>query len=300
MSIVDVVEGVVARIQDDLNSQAESLLGELESTRSELEGIMEELDGEWEALSSRAEGLISRAEETQAKITELGGQLVARAQESRTHVDSVVEKGNSVFDSARSVVETMDQGLAALIPSADEIAAEAGRTVDTLRDEMGSLDEALEATRSITDEHLRNPFNSLIDDLQNQLGTRADQARSYVQDDLLVTMADEKDRFMAHVDDVVASADQKLSEMQATAERDGADAMSQVQSMFGDQFGALIDTAQTLANVIDQVGTAIEGTSEVVGTTTKVMGQGVSMTAIGAKSAIGIVEDIIEIFESVS
>jgi DNA repair exonuclease SbcCD ATPase subunit len=300
MSINESVGRVVSQIQDELTRQAEALLAHIESTRGELVQIQSEIDETWQGLAARGESLIARAQQEEERLRDLGRDLEGRAQESRAATDAIIEGANSTFDQARQVVESLDQGVQALIPDADEVMAAVEKTVDTLGEQMQSLGEALEATRVITDQHLHNPFDGLIQDLSGQLTTRFAELGSYVDTDFLVAAREQVSQFASHVDSTVSSMEEKLNEAQATAHQQGSDALSQVQSMFGAQFGALINTAQTVGNVIQQVGTAISSTGQVVGTTTQVMSAGVGTTAIGAKAVIGIVNDIIEIFESVT
>lgn len=300
MSIRDAATRTVSQIQDQLNTQAEALLGQIGEARSQVEQTVGDLDARWEALSARAEEVLNRAQEVEDRLQQMGEQLATRASTMRENVDGAMDQGRSVADATRTVIETLDAGVAALIPDIDEVAAAVETTFNTFGDQARSLDQALEETRAATDRHIHDPFAALVEDLQTQLFDRGSQLGTYVDTDFTSTLETAVRDFSSHVDTTVQNAQQKMEEARATAETEGSNALGQLNSMFGDQFGSLIGTVETVANTMREVGDVISGTADAVGTTTQVMTSGTSMTAIGAKSVIGIVEDIIEIFNSVT
>lgn len=300
MSIRDAATRTVSQIQDQLQSQAEALLGQIGEARGQVEQTMGDLDSRWEALSARAEEVLTRAQEVEDRLQQMGEQLATRADTLRQGVDGAMDQGRSVADATRTVIDTLDQGVAALIPDIDDVTASVEATFNAFGDQARSLDQALEETRSITDRHIHEPFAALVTDLQNQLYDRGSQLGSYVDTDFTSTLETAVQELGTHVDTVVSEAQSKMEEARSTAETEGANALGQLNSMFGDQFGSLIQTVETVSDTLREVGDVISGTADAVGTTTQVMTSGTSMTAIGAKSVIGIVEDIIEIFESVT
>lgn len=299
MSILETVEQVIAQVEGDLTNQAEGLVSELQDTATQVTDVQSQLDTEWDEVSSKGQSMLSQAQEAEGKIQQAGDELASKADEIRSNVDSAVEQGETAFEAARTVVESLDQGVQALIPDADAIMAQVDETVNTLASEVQNLDQALEQTRLLTDEYLHAPFQGLVDDVKNEIFNRASELGSYVDNDFLTAAADQISAFKGHVDEVVTTATDKLEEVRNTAESEGSSAMDQMGSIFGDQFGELIGTVETISQFMTQVGGLMETLGETVGTTTKVMSAGAGTTAIGAKSAIGVIEDIVEIFQSV-
>lgn len=300
MSIRDAATQTSAQIQDELTAAAEALLGQIGEAATEVEQTGADLDAQWEALSAKAEEWMTRAQEVEDQLQTLGDELVSRATELRQHVDDAMDQGNSLADATRTVIETLDQGVAALSPDIDAVAAEVESTFGAFGEQAQALDAALEETRSITDKHIHDPFNSLVDDLKTQIFERGSDLGNYVDTDFTTTLTTQVSELTAHVDDVVQQAGDKMEEVRSTAESEGSNVLDQVKSMFGDQFGDLIQTVEQVQSIMEQVGDVISGTADAVGTTTQVMTAGTSMTAIGAKSVIGIIEDIIDIFNSVT
>jgi cell division septum initiation protein DivIVA len=297
--IAETVTNVLARIQDDLNSQAEALLSEIGQTRTQVEEISADIDTQWQQVESRAQSVISRAQEAESQLDQLGEDHTSVADALRTHITNALDQGKSVYDNARAMVESLDQGVQSLIPDADEVAAMVEGTIQTLSDEAQNLQSGLESVRSFTDEHLHNAFKATCDTVQSEIFSRAEQIGSYVSDDLLPTVANEVEELTSFVDQTVQEASTKAEEMRANAESEGSEALDMLNNMFGEQFGGLIETGQTIANLMQQIGGALTNTTEIVGTTTKAMSSGVNLTGIGAKSVINIIENIIEIFNGV-
>lgn len=300
MSIQDAATRTTAQIQDQLNGAAEALLADMGEAKGLVEEQMTSLDSEWDQLSSRAEELLTRVEEAQDQLQQLGDDLTGRADAVREAVDGAMDRGRAAHDATRTVVETLDQGVAALVPDVDAVAASVDDTFSAFGDQARSLDSALDATRAAADEHIKDPFTSLVDDVKGELFERGSQLGQYVDGDFTSTLNDEVSQLKTHVDDLVSQGKDKVEEARTTAEEEGSKVLDQVNSMFGDQFGELIGTVETVQSVMQQVGDVISGTADAVGTTTQVMSSGTSMTAIGAKSVIGIVEDLIEIFNDVT
>lgn len=297
--IAETVNNVLGRIQDDLNSQSETLLSEIGQTRTQIEEISADIDTQWQQVESRGQSVLSRAQEAEGQLDQLGNDHTSVADALRTHITNALDQGNSLFENARSTVESLDQGVQSLIPDADDVAAMVQGTIETLSDEAQNLESGLEAVRSFTDEHLHNAFKATCDTVQSEVFSRAEQLGSYVSDDLLPTVASEVEQLGSFVDQTVAEANTKAEEMRANAESEGSSALDSLNSMFGEQFGGLIETGQTIANLMQQIGGALTNTTEIVGTTTKAMSSGVNLTGIGAKSVINIINNIVEIFSSV-
>jgi methyl-accepting chemotaxis protein len=300
MSISEAAVRTSSQIQDQLTAQTEALAAAIGEAKVQVEETMGELDGEWEKLSSKAEELFTRAQAAEDQLQQLGDDLATRAGEVREHVGQAMDQGNSLADSTRAVVENLEQGVAALVPDIDEIAASVEQTFTTFGEEAQALDSALEEIRAAADQHIHDPFASLVEEVQTQLFERGSQLGSYVESEFVPALTQQVSELGAHVDTIVQQAGDKMEEVRATAETEGSNVLDQVGGMFGDQFGSLIQTVQQVAGMLEQVGGIISGTADAVGTATQAMTAGTSMTAIGAKSVIGILEDIIEIFEQVT
>jgi methyl-accepting chemotaxis protein len=300
MSISEAAVRTSTQIQDQLAAQTEALAAAIGEAKGQVEETMGELDGEWEKLSSKAEELFARAQEAEDQLQQLGDDLATRAGEVRDHVGQAMDQGNSLADTTRTVVENLEQGVAALVPDIDEIAATVEQTFTTFGEEAQALDSALEEIRAAADQHIHDPFTSLVSDVQTQLFDRGSALGSYVESEFVPALVSQVSELGTHVDTIVQQAGDKMEEVRATAETEGGNVLDQVGGMFGDQFGSLIQTVQQVAGMLEQVGGIISGTADAVGTATQVMTAGTSMTAIGAKSVIGIIEDIIEIFEQVT
>jgi|GEM_PF-5787845 len=300
MSIQDAATRTVAQIQEELNAAAEALLANMGEAKSQVEETMSSLDSEWDELSNRGEELLTRVDEAQDQLQQLGDDLTSRADDVQQAVDGAMDRGRAAADSTRTVVETLGQGVAALVPDIDAAAASVEEIFSGFDDQARSLDSALDATRAAADEHIKDPFTSLVDNVKGELFERGNQLGQYVDGDFTSTLNDEVSKLTTHVDDLVSQGKDKVEEARATAEQEGSKVLEQVNSMFGDQFGELIGTVETVQSVMQQVGDVISGTADAVGTTTQVMSAGTSMTAIGAKSVIGIIEDVIEIFNEIT
>ncbi len=297
--INETVNNVIARVNDELNAQAEALLTEIQQATSEIDQVTSDVETRWTELEARSEDALSRMDQAMTQLDEHDNALNGAANTLRGHIENAVQQGNSFFEEARGIVETLDQGIGDLIPDIDGVATMVQDTINTLGDEMQGLDGALEAVRSITDEHLHNPFNSLIENIKSEVYSRAEELGNYATSELLPAVQSEVETLSSHVDQIVADGNAKAEECRANAESEGSSALDTLNSMFGDTFGGLIETGQTIANLMQQIGGALTNTTEIVGTTTKAMSSGVNLTAIGAKSVINIIEGIVEIFNSV-
>jgi ABC-type transporter Mla subunit MlaD len=300
MSISEAATAASTQIQDQLNSQAEALLGAIGEAKSEVEETMTDLDSQWEQLNSKGEELITKAQAAEDQLQQMGDELATRAMEVREHVASAIDQGTSLSDATQTVVENLEQGVAALIPDIDDISAAVEATFVAFGEEANALDAALEDVRAAADQHIHDPFASLVEEVQTQLFDRGTALGTYVESEFVPSLVAQVGDLTSHVDTIVGQAGDKLEEVRSTAESEGSNVLDQVGSMFGDTFGSLIQTVETVANMFEQVGGIISGTAEAVGTATSLMSAGTGMTAIGAKSVIGIVEDIIEIFDSVT
>lgn len=300
MSISEAAVRTSSQIQDQLTAQTEALAAAIGEAKGQVEETMGELDTRWEQLSAKAEELFARAQQAEEQLQQIGDELATRAGEVRDHVGEAMDQGHSLADASRKVVEGLEQGVAALVPDLDEVAASVEQTFNTFGDEARALDSALEEIRAAADQHIHDPFASLVSDVQTQLFERGSQLGSYVEGEFVPALAQQVSELGAHVDSIVQQAGDKMEEVRSTAESEGSALLDQVGGMFGDQFGALIQTVQQVASMLEQVGGIISGTADAVGTATQAMTAGTSMTAIGAKSVIGIIEDLIEIFESVT
>lgn len=300
MSIRDAATRTSTQIQDQLAAQAEALVGQIGEAKGQVEETIGQLDATWQELSAKGEELLARAQAAEEQLQQLGDELQARAGEVAQHVTSAIEQGQSLGSATRGVVEGLQQGVAALVPDVDAIAAGVDETFKAFGEQAHSLDSMLEEVRAAADQHIHQPFASLVDEVQTQIFDRGSALGNYVDSELVPAVQQQVEELGSHVDDIVSRAGDKLEEVRAAAESEGSDVLGQVGSMFGDQFGSLIQTVQQVASLLEQVGGIISGTAEAVGTATQAMSAGTSMTAIGAKSVIGIVEDIIEIFESVT
>lgn len=300
MSIEDVISQVVGHINGQMSSSADSMRGVVTEARSQVTDIGSEITSEGEALRGQVDSLLARASEAVDRVTEASNSFINAAEQAGQATAEAIDEEGSLLESARTVVETLDQGVQALVPEADEVMSSVEGTINTLAEEVQSQEQGMDELRAATEEHLRDPFNELMNTISNEIFDRGDVLGNFISSDLLPSFASEVESYKGYADEVVQAANEKAEEVRSTAETEGSDMLGQVQDMFGEQFGSLIETAQTVADLIDRVGQAISGTTEVVGTTMETLSQGVNLTAIGAKSAIGIVEDIIEIFQSVT
>lgn len=300
MSIRDAATRTSSQIEDQLTAQAEALVAQIGEAKGQVEETMGQLDTIWQELSAKGEELLARAQAAEEQLQQLGDELESRAGEVAEHVTNAMEQGRSLGGATRGVVEGVQQGIAALVPDVDAIAADVEQTFKTFGDQAHSLDGMLEEARAAADEHIHQPFASLVEEVETQVFDRGSALGSYVDGELVPAVQSQVEELGRHVDDIVQQAGEKLEEVRSAAESEGSDVLGQVGSMFGDQFGSLISTVQQVASLLQQVGDIITGTADAVGTATQAMSAGTGMTAIGAKSVIGIIEDIIEIFESVT
>jgi ElaB/YqjD/DUF883 family membrane-anchored ribosome-binding protein len=259
-----------------------------------------QIDTDWEFVNSRVDSLMSTADDAMSRVRSAGEAMQAKADEVATASDDAVSEDGNLLDSARTVVEALDQGVQALIPDIDGVVAGVEDVFSTMGSELQSEFSDMDSIRSAAEDFLRGDFSSLVNTVGETVLSRCSDLGSYVSSDALVTLADEVGNLSSHVDDIVSQASSKLDEVRSAMEEEGNAALDSVKDMFNDKFGGLIQTAQTVADLVDRVGQAIASTSEAVGEATKLLGQGVNLTAIGAKSALGIIEDITEIFSEVT
>lgn len=299
MSIIETAQRITSLAGEEMPGQAQGAGGDLQGLTSEMEALNGQIDTDWEAVSSHVDSLMSSADDAMSRVRSAGDAMKAKADEVANAADQAAGEDEGFLESARTVVETLDQGVQAMVPDLDGVVAGVEDVFSTMGSELQSEFGNLDGIRSTAEEFLRGDFSSLVNTVGETVSNRCGDLGNYVSSDALVTIAGEVSSMSAHVDDVVNQASAKLDEVGRAMEEEGNAALSSVQDMFNEKFGGLIETAQTVADLIDRVGQAIATTSEAVGDATKLLGQGVNLTAIGAKSALGIIEDITEIFSEV-
>lgn len=299
MSIIDTAQRITALAGEELASQAQGAGGDLQGLTGEMEALNGQIDTDWAAVSSHVDSLMSSADDAVSRVRAAGEAMQSKVDEVASACDQAAGEDEGFLESARTVVETLDQGVMAMIPDLDGVVAGVEDVFGTMGSELESEFGTLDTIRSTAEEFLRGDFSSLVSTVGETVASRASDLGNYVSSEALVTIADEVSNLSTHVDDVVTQASAKLDEVRSAMEEEGNAALSSVQDMFNEKFGGLIETTRTVADLIDRVGQAIATTSEAVGDATKLLGQGVNLTAIGAKSALGIIEDITEIFNEV-
>lgn len=299
MSIIETAQRITSLAGEEMPGQAQGAGGDLQGLIGEMDALNGQIDTDWEAVSSHVDSLMSSADDAMSRVRSAGDAMKAKADEVATACEQAAGEDEGFLESARTVVETLDQGVQAMIPDLDGVVAGVEDVFSTMGSELQSEFGTLDGVRSTAEEFLRGDFSSLVNTVGETVLNRCSDLGNYVSSEALVTIADEVSSMSSHVDDIVSQATTKLDEVRATMEEEGNAALSSVQDMFNEKFGGLIETAQTVADLIDRVGQAIATTSEAVGDATKLLGQGVNLTAIGAKSALGIIEDITEIFSEV-
>lgn len=300
MSIVETAQRITALAGQEIPDQAQGAGGDLQDLIGEMEALNGQIDTDWEFVSSRVDTLMSSADDAMNQVRAAGEAMQAKADEVATAAEEAAGEEEGFLNSARTVVESLDQGVQALIPDLDGVVAGVEDVFSTmgseLQNEFGGLDEI----RSAAEEFLRGDFSSLVNTVGETVLNRCNDLGSFVSSEALVTIAEEVSDLGSHVDDIVNNMSLWPDNLRLHLEDDGGGALDKMNDMFTEQFGGLIEKAQTVADLIDRVGQAIATTSEVVGDTTKTLSQGVNMTAIGATSALGIIEDITEIFSEVT
>ena len=300
MSIIEIAERITALAGQEMPEQAQGAGGDLQSLIGEMEAMNGQIDTDWEFVNSRVESLLSTADDAMSRVRSAGEAMQAKADEIGGACDEAGAEDEGFLEAARTVVEALDQGVQGMIPDLDGIVAGVEDVFSTMGSELQGEFGGLDEIRSAAEDFLRGDFSSLVNTVGETILNRCTDLGSYVDSDALVTIVDEVGNLSSHVDTIVSEASAKLDEVRSAMEEEGNAALSSVQDMFNEKFGGLIETAQTVADLVDRVGQAIATTSEAVGDATKLLGQGVNMTAIGAKSALGIIEDITEIFSSVT
>lgn len=299
MSITETAQRVTELAGQALLDQAQSVGGEVEGLIGEMEAMNGQVDTDWEAVSSHVDSLMSSAADAMSRVQAAGDAMKAKADEVAGGCDEAVGEDEGLQESARAVVESLEQGVVALVPDLDGVVSGVDDVFSTMGSELQSEFGSMDEVRSAAEDFLRGDFSSLVNTVGETVSSRCSDLGSYVDSDALVTFADEVGNLGSHVDGIVSEATDKLNEVGSMLEEEGGAALSSMQDMFDEKFGGLIETAQTVADLIDRVGQAIAGLSEAVGEATTLLGQGVNLTGIGATSALGIIEDITEIFSEV-
>lgn len=297
MSITDIANQVISSINDEFNEQVSGLEDEIVNVRGQVEQAGSELDGKWQELSTKGQGLISSADEAGSELTAAAEQLRSKTEEVGSRLEEAMSQADQVTEQTRAGLDSLTQGVEELIPDADEVMSKVEETIGLLNDEVQSLDLQLEETRSFTDQHIHNEFNSLVEDIGSQADQTYQEFSGYVSSSFIPAVADQVSEFKGHIDQVVDDAKTKLDEVQTTSESESSSAMDQMKDVFGSQFTEAIDTVQRLQQAVEEIGSAITNVGEVAGTGLQVMGAATASCGVGINAAYGIIKDLTELFD---
>lgn len=297
MSITDIANQVIASINDEFNDQVENLQEEIGSVRGQVEGAGTQLEGHWQDLSSRGQSLISSVEATETEMVSAAEQLRGKAEEVGSRLEQAMSQADQITEKTRAGLDTLTQGVEQLIPDADEVMSKVEEAIGQLNDEVQSLDTQLEETRSFSDQHIHNEFNSLVEDVKSQADQTYQEFSGYVTSSFIPTVVDQVSEFKGHIDQVVEEATTKLDEVQTTSETESSSAMDQMKEIFGSQFTEAIDTVQQLQQAVEGIGDAITNVGDVASTGMQAMSVATSSCGVGINAAYGIVKDLTEMFD---
>jgi len=297
MSITDIANQVISSINDEFNDQVSNLEDEINNVKGQVDDAGSQLDSQWQDLSSRGQALMSSAEEAGGELTSAAEQLRAKTEQVGSRLEEAMSQADQVTEQTRSGLDSLTQGVEELIPDADEVMSKVEEAVGQLNDEVQSLDTQLEETRSATDQHIHNEFNSLVEDIGSQADQTYQEFSGFVSSSFIPAVVDQVSEFKGHIDQVVDDAKTKMDEVQTTSETESSSAMGQMKDIFGSQFTDAIDTVQRLQQAIEEIGSAITNVGEVAGTGLQVMGAATASCGVGINAAYGIIKDLTELFD---
>jgi chromosome segregation ATPase len=297
MSITDIANQVIASINDEFNDQVENLQEEIGSVRGQVEDAGSQLDGHWQDLSTKGQALIAGVQEAESEMVGAAEQLRGKAEEVGSRLEQAMSQADQITEQTRAGLDSLTQGVEQLIPDADEVMSKVEEAIGQLNEEVQSLDMQLEETRSATDQHIHNEFNSLVEDVKSQADQTYQEFSSYVTSSFIPTVVDQVSEFKGHIDQVVDEATTKLDEVQTNSESQSSSAMDQMKEMFGSQFTEAIDTVQKLQKAVEDIGDAITNVGDVASMGMGVMSAATASCGVGINAAYGIIKDMTELFD---
>lgn len=297
MSFTDFANRLIAWVDDEFNDQVENLQEEIGNARGQVEEAGSQLESKWQDLNARGQSLISGAEEAENQMVAAAEQLRAKVEEVGSRLEQASSQAEQLAEQTRAGLDALTQGVEQLIPDADEVMSNVEESIGQLNDEVQSLDAQLEDTRSATDQHLHNEFNSLVEDIGSQADQTYQEFSGYVSSSFIPTVVDQVSQFKGHIDQVVEQAQTKLDEVQTTSETESSSAMDQMKEIFGSQFTEAIDTVQRLQQAIEEIGGAITDVGDVASMGMQAMSAATSSCGVGINAAYGIVKDLTELFD---
>ncbi len=300
MDVSTVASELVGRLEGDLTNRSQELAGRLSQSRGQVEERLEKIRARWGVLQGAHAGLLAEIEMHDGAAEEWAKNVAASLEETQRSLQDAMKRGEAVFESSKEAILSLETRVGELLPEADATFAAVKETVETLGSELTSLDEALEQTRSLADGQLQDKLSSLVDDVTTAGEERAGRLASYVEDQFMPQVTEHLKGLKESIDAAISTGTERFENVKQQAEQGAKTSLENFKGPLGEEISRLSETAESLRGTMERIGSVVEDAGQAAGTATQLMGQSVDSVSIGAKAAVGILEDLIDIFESVT
>ncbi len=145
-------------------------------------------------------------------------------------------------------------------------------------------------------DYLRDEINSEFESYREELEERATECNTYLADDCIPELADKTTEFTEHIEQIVTEITDKLKELEESTEQLAQESVDHVSEVQGERFTEVLENAQELQELMEQLGGFLNDTGDTVVTTKDVLTDAVKTTNIGTEAAVGIFEDVLSLW----
>ena len=299
MQIETLMRDTLVRITDRVEPVTAALIAELETAEQTAQDATADFEQRFTVLQDAGAGLAAELEESALEIIERGTAAIEAASATRRRLETTVADGQAAFDDTEGQIGLLEQGIAALSPPAQATLTAVEDSTTELMSQMEALDHRLDATRQMTETYLNQDFMQLVEAVREQSLERATELVTYVDEEFVPEVVGQVEEFRSLIEEVKTRFEDKAQEIEQLTRVNTDELMQQVQRAFEEKFSVIIDRARSIDEYVEEVGESFESMADTVSQVNRIMNYGTSSTAIAARAAIGILDDLRELFDSI-
>ncbi|NES00049.1 MAG: hypothetical protein F6J86_40670, partial [Symploca sp. SIO1B1] len=109
-------------------------------------------------------------------------------------------------------------------------------------------------------------------------------------------LGDKTTEFTEHIEQIVIEVTDKLKELEESTEQSAQESVDHVSEVQGERFTDVLENAQELRELMEQLGGFLNDTGDTVATTKDLLVDAVKTTNIGTEAAVSIFEDVLSLW----
>jgi ABC-type transporter Mla subunit MlaD len=276
-----------------LLEQVDSSQGELQDTRDRIQTVHAAIDHQADEVAQRAESLIEQAHQAQEQVTDEVQRVDQLFQTLQEQIHQAKEQLDADLSETKVAIALLSQQVDDQEPRLRGTAQTLEADLNDVKNKASIVRDAIKAVLDDIQDYLLQTLTSSIQASEADLNEASGQFNQHVTSDTLPTLAD----YLREFQDAMVLLRDRMDETLQTAQDKTEDAAQSTMDAIADhEQDCVADLSQTAENIealMEQVGDLVETGSRTVSGVKDNLLMAVKATNLAARTAIGILNDIL-------